>query len=104
VTLVVEALSPVKVLQCWWFNPWSSPVKYYYWKSDTACCCFLGLWARTGLVYHSQSVWNDWVEYHVYLRHGTLVCWHFKIWLESVTVQQNFALTDKYSYELLKWL
>jgi len=27
--------------------------------------------------------------YHVYLRHGNLVCWHLKTWLESGPVQAS---------------
>jgi len=44
---------------------------------------------------------SDWVGYHAYLRHGTSVCWYFKIRLESGAVTEDLIATVVYSYKLL---
>jgi len=46
--------------------------------------------SRTGL-FGPVSVSSDWVGYHVYLRHGTSVCWHFKTRL-TTTVVHSYKL------------
>jgi len=39
--------------------------------------------------------------YHVYLRHGTSVCWHFKTRLESGPVTADLTITVVHSSKLL---
>jgi len=36
---------------------------------------------------------NDWVVYHVYLWHGTSVCFDFKTWFESGPVAADLTTT-----------
>jgi len=38
--------------------------------------------------------------YHVYLWHGTSVCWHMNPWLESGPVTADMTTTVVYSYKL----
>jgi len=45
------------------------------------------LGTRAGLV-DPVSVWGDWVGYHVYLQHGTSVCWYIKPGLSLDQLQQ----------------
>jgi len=55
---------------------------------------------RSGLV-RPMSVKSDWVGYHVYLRHGTSVCWHNKSRLESGSVTADLTDTVVHSYKSL---
>jgi len=41
------------------------------------------------------------VGYHVYLRHGTAVCWQIKIRIESGPVTADLTTTVVHSYTLL---
>jgi len=47
------------------------------------------------------SVESDWVGYHVYLRHGTSMCWNLKTRLESEPVTGDLTTTVVHSYNLL---
>jgi len=44
---------------------------------------------------------SEWVGYHVYLRHGTSVCWYIKTWLESGPVTADLTTTVVHRYKLL---
>jgi len=44
---------------------------------------------------------SDWVGYHVYLQHGTSMCWHIKAWLESGLVTADLTTTAVHRYKLL---
>jgi len=39
--------------------------------------------------------------YHVYLQHGTLVCWQMKTWLQSGPVTADLTTTVAHRYKLL---
>jgi len=41
------------------------------------------------------------VGYHIYLQHGTPVCWHFKIGLQSGPVTAYLTTTVVHGYKLL---
>jgi len=41
------------------------------------------------------------VGYHVYLQHGTLVCWHIKTWLESGPVTADLTTIVACRFKLL---
>jgi len=39
--------------------------------------------------------------HHVYLRHGSSVCWHIKTWLEDGPVSADLTITVVHSSKLL---
>jgi len=42
---------------------------------------------------NTQCVQSDWMAYHVYLCHGTSVCWHVKLRLQSGSVTAGLTTT-----------
>jgi len=55
---------------------------------------------RAGLI-GPASVLSDSVGYHVYLQHGTSVCWHNKTWLKSGPVTADLTTTVVHKSTLL---
>jgi len=44
----------------------------------------------------------EWIGYHVYLHHGTSVCWYHKTRLESGPVTADLATTVVHGYNSLR--